>query len=74
VPSQLDSQTPATASADQADGYVSSAQYARNSASLRDDTSPAALRIDQHHPLEEWARHRPFRWLLGYLSVPGRHE
>lgn len=34
--------------------------------------APDALRIEYHHPLEKWLGQKPFRWLLGRLSVPGK--
>ena len=51
------------------DGHVSSAAYVRASGPLRDHVTPTQLRIDYHHPLEDWVARRPFRWLLKRLSV-----
>ena len=51
------------------DGRVSSAEYVRASGPLRDHVTPRELRIDYHHPLEDWLARRPFRWLLKRLSV-----
>jgi len=53
-------------------GYVSSGQYARASDGLADTTTHEALRIDFHHPLEDWLGRRPFRWLLRLISRPGK--
>ncbi|MCK4602248.1 MAG: radical SAM protein, partial [Phycisphaerae bacterium] len=50
------------------DGRLSSGEYARRSAALKDHITPRALQIDFHHPLEDWLGRRPFRWLLEKLS------
>ena len=52
-----------------ADGRVSSAEYVWASPPLRDQVTPRELRIDYHHPLENWAGRRAFRWLLRRLSI-----
>ena len=51
------------------DGRLSSGGYAAESPHLEDATTPEALRIDYHHPVERWAGARPVRWLLGRLSA-----
>ena len=53
------------------DGRVSSGQYVRAAGPLRDQATTRALRINYHHPLENWAGRRPFRWLLKRLSAGG---
>jgi len=53
------------------DGYISSAQYARDSEGLVGTTTDHALGIDFHHPLENWLGRRPFRWLLRLITRPG---
>ena len=51
------------------DGAVCSADYVRPDAG---DGGPAsALRLDYHHPLEDWLSRRPARWLLGRLAAAG---
>ncbi len=50
------------------DGYVTSAQYLCAPA-RGDEGTHRALRIDFHHPLEDWLGRREFRWLLGKLSA-----
>jgi radical SAM protein with 4Fe4S-binding SPASM domain len=67
---------PASANADKRpergdDGHVSSGQYVRSSDALADQATPAALRIEYHHPLEKYLRMRPVRWLLGRLTREG---
>ena len=54
------------------DGHITSGQYARASEALADAITPEALRIDYHHPLEDWLGTRPARWLLGRLTRVGR--
>jgi len=54
------------------DGRISSAEYVRASGPLKDHVTRKELRIDYHHPLEDWVAKRPFRWLLKKLSVDGR--
>jgi len=51
------------------DGDLSSGRYARAAAPLADKITHSALRIDYHHPLENWLGRRPFRWLLGRLAA-----
>jgi len=53
------------------DGRLSSGQYARNSDRLADMATHKSLRIDFHHPLENWLGRRPFRWFLKRISRPG---
>jgi len=53
------------------DGAVSSGRYVRASGPLQDHVTRRELRIDYHHPLEDWLDKRPFRWLLRRLSVNG---
>jgi radical SAM protein with 4Fe4S-binding SPASM domain len=55
------------------DGEVASGTYARQ-ARLAEDATAEALRIDYHHPLEDWLGRRPFRWLLGKLARRGRDD
>jgi radical SAM protein with 4Fe4S-binding SPASM domain len=52
------------------DGAISSGDYALDADALADEVTPRALQIDYSHPLENWLGRRPFRWLLGKLSVP----
>ena len=54
------------------DGCLSSGAYVRDSGPLADCVTPESLRIDYHHPLENWLGRRPFRWLLRRISRPGR--
>jgi len=54
------------------DGRLSSGAYVRDSGPLADCVTPESLRVDYHHPLENWLARRPFRWLLRRLSRPGR--
>jgi len=51
------------------DGHVTSEQYARRARLVGQDGTPEALRIDFHHPLEDWLGRRPARWLLRWLSA-----
>jgi radical SAM protein with 4Fe4S-binding SPASM domain len=51
------------------DGQINSGEYAESSEALRDFATPEALRIDYHHPLEDYLRTRPVRWLLRLLSA-----
>ena len=54
------------------DGHLPSGAYVRDSGPLADCVTPESLRIDYHHPLEDWLGRRPFRWLLRRISRPGR--
>ena len=51
------------------DGEVSSGAYACSSGPLADRVTPEALKIDYHHPLEDYLRTRPMRWLLARLAA-----
>jgi radical SAM protein with 4Fe4S-binding SPASM domain len=51
------------------DGRQTSGAYARASEALADHATPGGLRIDYHHPLEDWLRRRLVRWLLGKLAA-----
>ena len=50
------------------DGQLTSDTYARGADSLADQVTHRTLRIDYHHPLEDWIARRPMRWLLGKLA------
>lgn len=50
------------------DGVLNSGRYARESSTLADRITPSAVRIDYHHPLENWLGHPAFRRLLRMLS------
>ncbi len=50
------------------DGSMSSGQYAQQSETLADNISPDATQINFHHPLEDWLKRRPMRWLLKKLT------
>jgi radical SAM protein with 4Fe4S-binding SPASM domain len=52
------------------DGCISSGQYLQQA--TRDATVPDPLRLDFHHPLEDWLARRPVRWLLRWLTREGR--
>ena len=52
------------------DGGITSGQYVRKNVPREDTTTPAALQIDFHHPLEDWLGRREFRRLLRRLSEP----
>ena len=52
----------------QDDGQITSDAYARGADALADQVTHKALRIDYHHPLEDWIARRPMRWLLGKLA------
>ena len=51
------------------DGHLTSGQYVRSSPALGDRVTSEALRIDYHHPLEDYLATRPARWLLRKLSA-----
>jgi radical SAM protein with 4Fe4S-binding SPASM domain len=67
-PSSSQDKTPAR----EDDGYLSSARYAAESPALADQVTPKMLQLDHHHPLEDWIRLRPFRWLLKKISESPR--
>ncbi|HUU22675.1 MAG TPA: radical SAM protein [Phycisphaerae bacterium] len=50
------------------DGHVTSAEYLRGGATADHDTTARPLRIDFHHPLEDYLSRREFRRLLRRLS------
>ncbi len=66
--------TDADKSADRdTDGSVTSGGYARQKDTLADHITPAAVRIDYHHPLERWLAHPAFRRLLRRLARKDRN-
>ena len=54
------------------DGAVASGAYLRRGLNSTDDQTPEALRLDSHHPLEDYLGKRPVRWLLRRISRRGR--
>lgn len=61
---------PRQASSDRQDGYVSSSDYTASAG--EDNQTASAIRLEYHHPLENWLGRKPMRWLLGRLSRAGR--
>ncbi len=49
------------------DGALSSGEYLARTADAPDEGTRRELRLDYHHPLEDWLGRRPIRWLLRML-------
>ncbi len=74
---QYDHDFPASADPDKScrrtgDGTISSGEYAATPPTA-DGSTPAPLQLEFHHPLEQWLRRKPFRWLLGKLGRDDGH-
>src|SRR6056297_3863698 len=69
-PSEVANKSPNRAN----DGHVSSGDYVQDSPALQSSAVPRSLRVDFHHPLEDWLGRKPFRWLLGRLTRPDRNN
>jgi len=52
------------------DGHLTSGDYVLG-APAAEKAAPVPLRLEFHHPLEDWLKRREIRWLLGVLSRPG---